>query len=52
VGTVFEAVPENLIIKAALIAAAQMIGPVSEGASEKEDVPICRPTCCVDALGL
>jgi hypothetical protein len=51
-GTVFEAVPENVIIKAALIAAAQMIGPVSEAASEKEDVPICRPTCCVDALGL
>ena len=51
-GTVFEAVPENLIIKAALIAAAQMIGAISESQLGEDEVRSCGPTCCVDALGL
>jgi len=32
-GTVFEAIPENLILRAALIAASQVLGAVSEPAS-------------------
>ena len=49
---VFEAVPENLIIKAALIAAAEMVGPTSERPTAETDVGSCEPSCCVDALGL
>ena len=49
---VFEAVPENLIIKAALIAAAEMVGPTSEKRTAETDVGSCEPTCCVVALGL
>jgi hypothetical protein len=49
---VFEAVPENLILQAALWAAAQMLGASSESRSGEDKVRSCAPTCCVDALGL
>jgi hypothetical protein len=47
--TVFEAVPEDLILKAALIAAAQVLGPVSEAAASPGEQGCCQPACCTDA---
>lgn len=46
--SVFEAVPEDLVIKAALIAAAEMIGPTGATPAPEKDVCSCAPTCCVD----
>lgn len=49
-GAVFEAIPEDLILKAARVAAAQMLGPISEAASGEGEPCSCGPTCCTDAL--
>jgi hypothetical protein len=49
-GAVFEAVPENLILTAALLAAAHLIAPAPEKAAEQPDRCSCAPTCGVDAL--
>ncbi len=49
-GTVFEAIPENLILKAALLAAAQMLGPISERPSAEGEPCSCRPNCCTDPI--
>ena len=48
-GAVFEAIPEDLILKAALVAAAQVLGPTSEAASSQGEDGSCKPTCCTDA---
>jgi hypothetical protein len=48
-GAVFEAIPEDLILRAALIAAAQVLGSVSEAASSKREHGSCQPTCRTDA---
>lgn len=45
-GDVFEALPEELILKAALIAAAQMMGPSGEAPSDQGDQSTGRPQCC------
>lgn len=47
-GSVFEAIPEDLILRAALVAAAQVIGSVSKEVSTKEHAS-CQPTCCTTA---
>ena len=48
-GDVFEAIPEDLILRAALVAAAQIIGSAGEvGLSQKEHAS-CQPTCCTTA---
>ena len=39
---VFESIPSDLILKAALIAAAQMVGPDSQDRSEKPGSVCCR----------
>ena len=45
-GVVFEAIPEELILRAALVAAAQLVGSVSEvGLSQTNDA-CCQATCC------
>ena len=48
-GTVFEAIPEDLIIKAALVAAAQSIGSASDAASSERASAACQPSCCTGA---
>lgn len=48
-GAVFEAIPEDLILRAALIAAAQVLGSVSETASSQREHGSCQPTCRTDA---
>jgi len=48
-GAVFEAIPEDLILRAALIAAAQVLGSVSEAASGQREQGSCQTTCCTDA---
>jgi hypothetical protein len=40
-GTTFEAIPERLFLKAALIASAQLLDPTTEG-----PLPGGRPQCC------
>jgi len=46
---VFEAIPEHLILKAALVAAAQALAPGNEAALSKSELGSCEPTCCTDA---
>jgi hypothetical protein len=48
-GAVFEAIPEDLILRAALVAAAQVIGPITEAASSEGGHGPSEPTCCTDA---
>ena len=48
-GAVFEAIPEDLILRAALVAAVQVLGPVTEGASSKGEHGRCEATSCTDA---
>ena len=45
-GTVFEAIPEELILKAALIAAAQMLAPSSAALSGQREHDSENPRCC------
>lgn len=45
-GTVFEAIPEELILKAALVAAAQMLAPTSEALSSQREHDSGNPRCC------
>ena len=40
-GSVFEAVPEELIVKAALVAASQLIGPNMEDLPGQGEKPCC-----------
>ncbi len=40
---VFEAIPSELILKAALIAASQLVGPTTRDSSSE-----CKPECCSD----
>ncbi len=49
-GTVFEAIPEELILKAALVAAAQMLGPTSEAVLSESEHGSGGPRCC-EGLG-
>ena len=48
-GVVFEAIPEGLILRAALIAAAQVVGSVSAAGSSQTNDGCCQPTCCTTA---
>lgn len=48
-GVVFEAIPEGLIIRAALVAAAQVVGSVSEAGSSQANDACCQPACCATA---
>jgi len=43
---VFEAIPEELILKAALLAAAQMLGPAIEALSNQNEHDPGRTRCC------
>ena len=42
---VFEVIPAGLIIKAALVAAAEMIEPTSGAAAQQREICSCAPTC-------
>jgi hypothetical protein len=46
--TVFETIPEHLILRAALTAAARMIAPVTEMVSSETKICSCEPACCAD----
>ena len=48
-GTAFEAIPEELILKAALVAAAQMLGPSSEAVPTESAYDSGRSRCCESA---
>lgn len=48
-GTAFEAIPEELILKAALVAAAQMLGPSSEAVPTESAHDSGRSRCCESA---
>jgi hypothetical protein len=48
-GAVFETIPEDLILRAALVAAAQVIGSVNNVESSQSEHASCRPTCCATA---
>src|SRR5215471_19763081 len=45
-GTVFEAIPEELILKAALVAAAQMLRPSSDAVANESERGSTTPRCC------
>jgi hypothetical protein len=46
--TVFETIPEHLILRAALMAAARMIAPVTEMVSSETELCSCEPVCCAN----
>ena len=46
--TVFETIPEHLILRAALVATARMIAPVTEMACSETEICSCEPACCAD----
>jgi hypothetical protein len=46
--TVFETIPEHLILQAALMAAARMIAPVTEMVSSETELCSCEPACCAN----
>jgi hypothetical protein len=46
--TVFETIPEHLILRAALTAAARMIAPVTEMVSSETELCSCEPVCCAN----
>jgi hypothetical protein len=48
-GTVFEEIPEELILKAALVAAAQALAPAVEAPAGRGERDSCRPECCPPA---
>jgi len=48
-GVVFEAIPEELILRAALVAAAQAVSSGSEAAPSQTNDACCQPTCCTTA---
>lgn len=41
-GSVFEAIPERLFLKAALLAASELLDPATEGASRQGGRPCCQ----------
>ena len=45
-GIVFEAIPEELILKAALVAAAQMLEPSSDSVANESERGSTTPRCC------
>lgn len=45
-GAVFEAIPEELIVRAGLLAAAQELGSTGATASRPEESSCCATTCC------
>ena len=45
---VFETIPEHLILRAALTAAARLIAPVTEKVASETEVRSCEPACCAD----
>lgn len=47
--TVFEEIPEELILKAALVAAAQVLAPAGEAPAGRGERDSCRPECCPPA---
>ena len=51
-GTVFEAIPEELILKAALVAAAQMLAPTNEVLSSQREHDSGNPPCCEGRLSV
>ena len=51
-GTVFEAIPEELILKAALVAAAQMLAPTNEVISSQREHDSGNPPCCEGRLSV
>jgi hypothetical protein len=46
--TVFETIPEHLILRGALMAAARMITPVAEMVSSETELCSCEPVCCAN----
>lgn len=44
--TVFEEIPEELILKAALVAAAQALAPAGEAPAGRGERDSCMPECC------
>lgn len=44
--SVFEAIPEDLIIRAAMVASAQSIGSAGDAASSERASAACQPSCC------
>jgi hypothetical protein len=48
-GTVFEAIPEDLILRAALVAAAHVLGSGSKTASSQSALACCQPSSCTEA---
>jgi hypothetical protein len=46
--TVFETIPEHLILQAALTAAARMIAPETEMVSSETELCSCEPACCAN----
>jgi hypothetical protein len=47
--TVFEEIPEELILRAALVAAAQAFAPASSAQSGRDELNACAPGCCTPA---
>jgi len=45
-GSVFEAIPDELIVRAALVAAAILIGSAGDAASSQRAPAVCQPSCC------
>ena len=48
-GTVFEAIPEDLILRAALVAASHVLGSGSKTASSQSAPACCQPSSCTEA---
>jgi hypothetical protein len=46
--SIFETIPEHLILRAALMAAARMISPVTEMVSSETELCSCEPVCCAN----
>jgi len=47
--TVFEEIPEELILKAALVAAAQALAPTGAASASRGKEDACGPGCCLPA---
>ena len=47
--SVFETIPEELILKAALVAAAQLLEPTSDGLSSQSECVSGKPKCCEES---
>jgi Domain of unknown function (DUF2703) len=48
-GTVFEAIPEELILKAALVATAPLLEPTSDALSSQSEFVSGKPKCCEES---